>query len=410
MDALSSIPQEVQNLVWMLLYLTALGLFASVIYSIVEWFSKDRVLKVFERRRVLLVMDEGSFYGKLYIPSRSGGGFELFFDEVENPLTLLAFLVENYKETGDEKFLREAREIAEKLEREGALLPGFELEGLEYHPWSPPSLASKKIYPGDLNKVSAMIQFREAMDEKELERRRKELRRLYHPPLHSRIARRVYNALAYVKDKIASSLSLSSRIPTSMIPGAREIIAEAEKKALAPLGATYDPLLENGIGRLVTLRVKDVDGSERRYQGILREYSAKYIAVYDVDYRIGMVCCFRGSEKLPGYPKPKLAGLDRGVRGGELRARLDRGAVVIENLDERPVRIEKVSSGDAVVEVGKILEPGASLRVGIPEGFGEEYCVEYEVCREADVVWPRSKAVVVGLGDYPPRILELLVS
>jgi len=251
---------------------------------------------------------------------------------------------------------------------------------------------------------------REAMDEKELERRRKELRKLYHPPLLSRIARRVYNALAYVKDKIASSLSLSSRIPTSMIPGAREIIAEAEKKALAPLGATYDPLLENGIGRLVTLRVKDVDGSERRYQGVLREYSAKYIAVYDVDYRIGMVCCFRGSEKLPGYPKPKLAGLDRGVRGGELRARLDRGAVVIENLDERPVRIEKVSSGDAVVEVGKILEPGASLRVGIPEGFGEEYCVEYEVCREADVVWPRSKAVVVGLGDYPPRILELLVS
>ena len=32
--------------------------------------------------------------------------------------------------------------------------------------------------------------------------------------------------------------------------------------------------------------------------------------------------------------------------------------------------------------------------------------VDYEISRVADIIWPRSKIVIIGLGDYPAKLLE----
>ncbi|HDD34067.1 MAG TPA: hypothetical protein ENG30_02835 [Thermofilaceae archaeon] len=55
-----------------------------------------------------------------------------------------------------------------------------------------------------------------------------------------------------------------------------------------------------------------------------------------------------------------------------------------------------------------MLQPGEAVEISVP--FYSELTVEYEVSKEADIMWPRSKVRVVGLGDYPPHLLsEVLV-
>ncbi len=409
------IPSEVQGYLWMFIYLAGVGLALSFLYSISEWFSKDRVLRVFERRKVLVLLDKSAIYGKLHIPPRAKGGFEIFFDRdrIENPLTLIAFLMENYRETGDEKFLREARELWEFLKSRGVIPGGVNLEDVRRNPWSPPSLVSRKVYPSDLGKLHAIVQFRFMMSVKEIKRRVKELHSLYHPSFIARLSRKLYNSLAYVKDKLSSSLAtVTTPLLVPLTPELRKAIEEARAKAVSAVGALYEPLLENGIGQLVTVRVKDVDGKERYYQGILREYSANYIAVYDVDYRVPLTCVYVGGKPKPGYPKPFLEALGwRLPEEKHLDVEVSGSTLKLKNIDRRDVKVIKVSIAGKELSVNKVLCPGEELKLGLgAEVSGEpEVVVEYEVSRQADVVWPRSKAVVVGLGDYPPRLLSLVL-
>ncbi|MCD6244080.1 MAG: hypothetical protein J7J65_02445, partial [Candidatus Korarchaeota archaeon] len=93
------------------IYLLILGIVLSLVFSLVELFSIDRVLKLVRGRKAFVFLGKEAYYGKLYIPPRSKGGFEVFYvdENIENPESLIAFLIENYQETGNEKFLEKAK-------------------------------------------------------------------------------------------------------------------------------------------------------------------------------------------------------------------------------------------------------------------------------------------------------------
>ncbi len=403
----------------LLAYLMGLTLILSIIYSIAEWFSKDRVIKIFEGKKVLVLIGGEVYCGKLYIPPRSGGGFEVFFesDKIENPLSLLAFLIENYKETGDEKFKEEAEKLLIELKKKGVIPQEINLDSIELNPWSSPSLVSRKVYSSELKDLYAIIRFRDMLSESERRKIWKELRKLYHPSFFSRLKRKIYNALAYIKDKLTTIVSPASLPMVSTVPEVKKAIEDLQKKAIAELGTLYDPLLENSIGRLITIKVKDIDNEEKVYQGILREYSNNYIAVYDVDYRLQVKAKYEGMRMLEGYPVPvhKIHGIafryKEKISITSITHSEGKTSIILKNSGEKIVRIEKIKIEDKEHSFKKILKPGDTLTVLVDGEYDNPKIeIEYEVSREADIIWPKSKVKVIGLGDYPPTMLEMILT
>ena len=170
---------EIIDLLYMLLYLVVLAVLFSIIYAIAEWFSIDRVLKIISGRKGFVLLGGEAYYGRIIIPPRSGGGFEVLFpwEGLENPQTAIAYLVETYRETGDEKFLKEATRLAAELAERGLVPSGLDVESLNLTPWDAPSLASRKVFPSELGNVQGFILLKSLLTPEELEDRKEDLRK-----------------------------------------------------------------------------------------------------------------------------------------------------------------------------------------------------------------------------------------
>ncbi len=387
-----------------LIYLIVLGVIISFLFSLVNMFSMDRVLKLVKGRKTFVFIGKEAHYGKLHILPRGGGGFEIFYmkEGMKNPLSLVAFLMKNYHETGNERFLEKARVILNYLKRFELVEDKLTEKDIRVNPWSPPSLVSRKVYSSELNDLWMIVSFVDFMGEEERKRRWKELSELYSRPFIKVAKRRTYNALSYVKDKIASALtSTAGTITTIIPPNLKKSLEEAEKKTLeSAITQTYDPLLENSIGRLITVRVDDVEGEIKLYQGVLAEYSDKYLYVMDVDYRLQMIAKVSDGKLIKAEPIVQVFG--RTLQLGEHVSLEWNGELTIKNSWNRPIKVEKLAQGDQEITINKVLFPGEKARVNnAPKSF----TLYYEVSLESDVVWPRKKASVIGLGDYPPSIL-----
>lgn len=93
--------------------------------------------------------------------------------------------------------------------------------------------------------------------------------------------------------------------------------------------------------------------------------------------------------------------------------------ITFKNISQYPLKIENIqitiqtSEGDKLqdIAVGTVLFPGEQITAKLPDNMkGDEYTVYYEISREADIIWPRSKVKVLGLGDYPADLLKTILS
>jgi len=416
-----TVPMISWEFIWTIIYLTITGVILSIIYAIIEWFSRDRVIKTISGERAFVFIGSEAYYGKIHVPPRSGGGFEILFppEGILNPKTLLAFLLENYKETGDKKFLEEAEALIEDLKKKGIISKEITLEQIPIDPWAPPSLVSRKITTDEIKNIHMICIFKHLLTEEERKRRWKELEKLYHPPFFNKIKRKIYNSLAYVKDKIASTATKTTY--TFMTPLPMELkkgVEDLEKKAIGTIGSIYDALLENSIGRLITIQVQDVDGETKLYQGVLREYSNNYISVYDIDYRVQMVAKYSGENILKGYPKPIFKLYGKMIREPQHLAIEslnfdDENKTIsfkLRNIRDELIKVEKIQLASNSVTVNRVLKPHEAIDVKMnSESPTPLIEVFYEICREADVIWPRAKVKVVGLGDYPSTLLRSIL-
>lgn len=70
---------EISALLYTMLYLAVVGVILSIIYGIAELFSRDRVIKIFDGKYAFVFIGSEGFYGKIRVPPRGGGGFEVVF-------------------------------------------------------------------------------------------------------------------------------------------------------------------------------------------------------------------------------------------------------------------------------------------------------------------------------------------
>ncbi len=388
---LTSTLQDLSGVIASLKPLILLAVVAFVLSSILSWFSMDRVLKLVRGKKVVLftVDKDGdgkldAYYGKLMAPSFGSGGFEIHYPigGARHIGSLIAYLKQAYRETGEDKYLKMSDHLLQTAEDAGINIQKA-VDEAERYPYTEPPEFSLKIYSDQIDDVYAIARFKDWLSEEDIHSRTMEIERFFHPSLFQRLKRRVYNAIAYVKDKIAKATASITAPFTGVLPSeVKGIVQEYQSKMLQTM-RSYDPMLENSVGKLVRVLVKE--NGLRYYQGFLREYSDSYLCVYNVPFRLRVVQTLEKTEleyTPHGWNIEMLKLLKLEKKGG---------VCVVENPREIPVLV-KIKCEEGVKEL--FMQPSSMVTIKCCKPT-----LEYEVIIYADVIWPRSKATVLGLAE-----------
>ena len=146
------------------------------------------------------------------------------------------------------------------------------------------------LYKYEYPKIAALIRFHDQLGESNKRKREKELNRTYHPGLLRRLKRRIQNAFKTVRDSVMEVLNmLISQAKKASPAGAvltsqDKYVTQMKQELMGSMGASYEPLLERYIGNRVVLELIRAD-TIFEYCGVLKEYTADFIEVMDVDYK-----------------------------------------------------------------------------------------------------------------------------
>jgi hypothetical protein len=149
--------------------------------------------------------------------------------------------------------------------------------------------ASYIFYKGEYPKVQLIIRYLDELLDRAARQRQKRLVKTYHPKLPARMRRKTANLFRTVRDSISEVVGLLiSRAKKTAVVGATltaqdRYVAQMQQQVLGAASTSYEPLLERYIGRKVVVEMIKGD-TVVEYSGVLREYTADFIEIMDVDY------------------------------------------------------------------------------------------------------------------------------
>ncbi|MHC4911521.1 MAG: hypothetical protein ACYTE5_00770 [Planctomycetota bacterium] len=146
------------------------------------------------------------------------------------------------------------------------------------------------LYKFEYPKIQALIRYHEKLSESGRKEREKELKRTYHPTLVRRLKRRVQNIFKTVRDSVMEVVNMLMTAAKKATPAARVLtgqdkyVSQMKQELMGTVGTSYEPLLERYIGHKVVLEV--IKGDKIfEYCGVLKEYTAEFVEIMDVDYK-----------------------------------------------------------------------------------------------------------------------------
>ncbi|MFC1766917.1 hypothetical protein ACFL6U_33185 [Planctomycetota bacterium] len=148
---------------------------------------------------------------------------------------------------------------------------------------------SRLVYKSEYGALYALIRYHDELSEANREKRAQDLERTYHPGFRRRLRRRTLNVFKTIRDSISEVVSLllaqvkKSPGAGKMLAGQDKYVGQMQKEALDVVGTSYEPLLEPYIGHQVLLEITARE-QRRELRGILKDYSADFIEVMDVNY------------------------------------------------------------------------------------------------------------------------------
>ncbi len=151
--------------------------------------------------------------------------------------------------------------------------------------------SSYLMYKSEYPNIRALIRFHDELSEEHKKERTKELEKTYHPGPLRRLKRKTLNLLKTVRDSVLEVVNLlithaKKAAPAGGILTSQDKYVSQMKQDLASSVTTsFEPLLEKYIGRLVVLELLK-DDKIFEYHGILKDYTAQFIAIMDVDYKL----------------------------------------------------------------------------------------------------------------------------
>lgn len=147
------------------------------------------------------------------------------------------------------------------------------------------------LYKYEFPKITALICFHDDLSELNRKKRGKKLKRTYHPTLRRRLKRKVLNVFRTVRDSVMEVLNmLISQVKKTTPAGAvlssqDKYVSQMKQELMGSVATSFEPLLERYIGHTVVLELAKGD-KIIEYPGVLKEYTAEFIEIMDVDYKV----------------------------------------------------------------------------------------------------------------------------
>ncbi len=147
------------------------------------------------------------------------------------------------------------------------------------------------LYKYEYSNIQTLIRYHDELSERCKKEREKELKRTYHPKVLRRLRRRIQNVFKTVRDLAMEIVNLfisqaKRATPAgSILTSQKKYVSQVKEELMGSIGTSFEPLLERYIGNKVVLEL--IKGDKIfKYPGILKDYTAEFIEIMDVDYRI----------------------------------------------------------------------------------------------------------------------------
>lgn len=151
--------------------------------------------------------------------------------------------------------------------------------------------ASYILYKYEYPIIEAVIRFHDQLSERNKTERDKELERTYHPGPWRRLKRKTLNIFRTVRDSVVEIVNLLISQAKKASPAGKVLttqdkyVSQMQKELMGSAGTSFEPLLERYIGHKVVLEL--IKGEKiLEYCGVLKEYTAEFVEIMDVDYGV----------------------------------------------------------------------------------------------------------------------------
>jgi len=147
------------------------------------------------------------------------------------------------------------------------------------------------LYKYEYPDIQALARFHDELSESNKTQREIELKKAYHPTTLRRLKRKIINVFKTVRDSVIEVVNILISHAKKATPAGTVLtsqdkyISQVKHELTGSVGTSYEPLLERYIGRKVVLEL--IKGDKMfEYCGVLKEYTANFIEVMDVDYKL----------------------------------------------------------------------------------------------------------------------------
>jgi len=145
------------------------------------------------------------------------------------------------------------------------------------------------LYKYEYPDIVVVVRFHDELSEPHKKEREKELKRTYHPGSWRRFKRRLLNVFRTVRDSVVEIVNLLISQAKRATPAGKVLssqdkyVSQMKQELMASAGTSFEPLLERYIGHKVVLEM--IKGDKIfEYCGVLKEYTAEFIEIMDVNY------------------------------------------------------------------------------------------------------------------------------
>jgi len=151
--------------------------------------------------------------------------------------------------------------------------------------------ASYILYKYEYPNIEAVIRFHDELSETNKKKREKELKRTYHPTILRRLNRKIRNVFKTLRDSVVEVINLlisqakKATPARSVLSSQDKYVSQMKQELVGSVGTSFEPLLERYIGNKVVLEL--IKGDKIfEYCGVLKEYTAEFVEIMDVNYKI----------------------------------------------------------------------------------------------------------------------------
>lgn len=146
------------------------------------------------------------------------------------------------------------------------------------------------IYKQEYPTIKALIRYYDKLEDEAKKERERELEKTYRPSALRRLHRKFRNFLNTFRNSVIEIVNLfvgqvkKTGTGGRILAGQDKHLSQVQQELTPASGTAYEPLLERHIGKKVVLEIIE-DKKIIEYPCILKEYTAEFIEVMDVDYR-----------------------------------------------------------------------------------------------------------------------------